>query len=315
LNAQEFRKKASIGNGLRQAGNDPFKRTYVYVKGTMPSDQRQNQQDMLTKAFKSFGSNPPDMTDQKVGYGSFGLRLDVNKLAEPKFDELFANVGSSPDTNMFGDRLTLSGFRDKHEVLFMSLPTWGGQNVEVKVTGKGRIKFRQEDQPTFGFQEIEYKWNGKIFEETSGKAGDQDRQVVNSAINDVLNGLGFYGIKGHHSVSHELIEHALAQACASAQDLSKGGDPGDAAVRLRSMFELTSSLVQESSTGVVADPESDELKDDVHKWIRAWTFNGPQCTVNLTAKEWQPFLTMYTELLKKAGQAERAHRVIAASVT
>jgi hypothetical protein len=76
------------------------------------------------------------------------------------------------------------------------------------------------------------------------------------------------------------------------------------------MFELTSDLVQEASTGVPVASEVDDSNDDVHKWIQAWTYNGSQCAVKLTPNEWEPCLNSYAHFLQSAGQPARAHEVL-----
>jgi len=265
---------------------------------------------MLTKALKALGSNPPDIKGPGTGYDSIGWVLDVKKLSVPELDNLMASNWSSFDSDLLRDRLFLDGYKDRHEVFRMDLPTWGGEGVDVKVTGKGRLRFRQQSGGAQGYQEIDYRWNGKTFEEVSGKPGDQDARIVRSAIDDALNGICSYGIRGHHAVDHDLIKNALNRANTTAQELFKNGDAYAAADRLRIMFELTSDLVREASTGVPVASDVDDSKDDVQKWIQAWTYNGTQCSVNLTAREWEPFIYSYGNFRQRAGDSARARKVL-----
>jgi len=335
LKVEEYKKRANIGSALRQAGNDPFKKAYVYLKGTLPEKQRQDRQDLLTKAFKSLGSNPPEIKDPVRGYDGIGWQLDAKKLSVPELDHLMANSETSYDSELFRDQLFLDGGLKGKTGLTefrMDLPTWGQpwgddkkEHDQVTVIGKGRIRFRQEGAYGKGFQQIEcqqvdYKWNGKTFEEVAGKPGDHDAEIVRSAIDDAVNGLASYGLRGHHAVNHDLIENALSRANAAAQELSKKGDAYGAADRLRIMFELTSDLVQEASTGVPVESTVDDSKDDVQKWIGAWTYKGSPsgspgsspCSVNLTAKEWGPYLHNYAFFRQRAGDTARARKVLEA---
>jgi len=335
LKAQEYARRASVGSALLQAQNDPFKKAYVYLKSMLPKKQRQDRQDLLTKAFKSLGSSPPEMKDPvTMGSGhldwttsdSIGWDLDVKKLSVPELEYLNVGTSTSFDSDLFRDQMSLVGGKGKSYVdteFRMNLPTWGRYGTmspdrvgPVTVIGKGRIRFLQKGTDAQGYQQVDYKWNGNTFEEVAGKPGDQDAEIVKSAIDDAVNGLASYGIRGHHAVNHHLIENALSRANAAARELFKNGDAYGAADRLRIMFELTSDLVQEASTGVPVESVVDDSKDDVQKWIRAWTYNGSPngspCNVNLTAKEWGPYLHNYAYFRQRADDTARARKVLEA---
>ena len=322
LKRPEYNKRAIIGSALQQAHNDPFKKAYVYLKSTLPEKQRQDRKDLLTKAFRSLGTNPPEMKGIETVKGDCGYELDEKKLSIPEFDHLMATTETSFDSELFRDQVFLEGYNKNYRSIFrMNLPTWGGDDPQscvppVTVIGKGRIRFHQKGTDAQGYQQVDYKWNGKTFEEVVGKPGEQDAEIVKSAIDDAVNGLASYGIRGHHAVNHDLIENALSRANAAAQDLFKKGDAYGAADRLRIMFELTSDLVQEASTGVPVESVVDDSKDDVQKWIGAWTYNGSPngspCSVNLTAKEWGPYLHNYADFRQRAGDPARARKVLAA---
>lgn len=108
----------------------------------------------------------------------------------------------------------------------------------------------------------------------------------------------------------EIRSNALSRANAAAENLFNSGNANAAADRLWIMFELTSDLVREASTGTPVLSEVDESKDDVRKWIQAWKYKGPMCSVGLTEKEWQPYLNNYARFRGKAGEKERARKVI-----
>ncbi len=312
VKAQEFAKKASVGFALLQAGNDPFKKAYVYFKGSLPGNQHQDRQDLFTRAYQSLGGNPPDMKGPETRYDAVGWVLDLKKLSIPELDWLTASTSTSFDSDLGRNQLVLEGLKGKRSVFRMDLPTWGGdgEGTEVKVIGKGRIRFRQEGVDAQDYQQVDYKWNGKTFKAIAGKPGAQDAKKVNSAIDDAVSGIWSYGIRGHHALDHDLVNRALSRANATAQKLFEDGNANAAADRLWIMFELTSDLVHEASTGSSSLSEVDDSKDDVQKWIRAWSYKGTLCDVNMTEKEWQPYLKNYVYFREKAGQQERARKVL-----
>ncbi len=106
-----------------------------------------------------------------------------------------------------------------------------------------------------------------------------------------------------------MIANALSRANAVAEELFNRGNANAAADRLWIMFELTSDLVREASTGIPVLSEVDDSKDDVQKWIQAWKYKGSMCTVGLTEKDWQPYLNNYARYREKAGEKERARKV------
>ncbi len=73
------------------------------------------------------------------------------------------------------------------------------------------------------------------------------------------------------------------------------------------MFELTSDLIAEASTGSPVLCEIDDSKDDTQKWIKAWTCINAICTVNLTEAEWKPFLNRYLSYREQSAHADELH--------
>jgi hypothetical protein len=288
LKAKAYAARASIGSAVQAARNDPLKMAYRELKSTLTGQPRQ---------FHS--------TSDAIGWV-----LDNQALSVPEIDHVIASNWSSFDSDLLRNELFIEAYKNKTQLFRIYLPTWGGDRTEVKVIGKGRLRFRQEGADEDGSQEINYKWTGKTFSIVDGKPGNRDKEVVSSAIDDAVDGLGFYGIRGHHAVDHDMIKSALTRANAAAQELSKSGHPKDAADRLRTMFELTSDVVSEASTGVIDNSEGDDSKDDVQKWIQAWTSNTSQCNVNLTEKDWGPCLSNYSYFCLQAGQPGRARKVL-----
>src|SRR6202034_2712554 len=138
--------------------------------------------------FESLGTKPPELKDpvtmnERCDHLDFttsdsvGWTLDTKKLSVPEFDHLMVDTKTSFDSDLFRDQLGLWGWKGKTWEFRMNLPTWGYYEAEtppVEVIGKGRIRFRQKGFGAQGYQEVEYKWNGKSFEEVAGKPGNQD---------------------------------------------------------------------------------------------------------------------------------------------
>lgn len=292
---REFGKKTVMIAALQNSGQDPIRRGYVYLKNALPDAPYLDRNDPVTVLYKSLGGNPPSMTipEIEMKFDGAGCLLDVDLLSVSTLDRIIANTGTSFDSDLFRDHMWVNGWNGSKEVFSMELPTWGGEGTEVKVIGKGRIRFSQKGAEVQGQQEVDYQWNGKRFEAVAGKPSIYDSARVDAAIEEAVNGQAFYGLRGHHAVDHDLILQALNRADDAATELFRQGNFKRAAQRLRIMFELTSDLIAEASTGSPVLCEIDDSKDDIQKWIKAWTCKNAICNVNLTEAEWKPFLDRY----------------------
>ncbi len=191
---QEYAKRASVGRALLQAGDDPVKKAYVYLKGALPGNQHLDQQDPLTSAYKSLGGNPPKIQDPEMRSDAIGWRLDLKELSIPELDWLTATAWTSLDSDLGRDQLFVEGLKGGSSVFRIYLPTWGGDEVgtEVKVIGKGRIRFSQRGIGEQGFQQVDYKWNGKTFEAICGnqlrkmRKGSTQQLMMQYAVSGLL---------------------------------------------------------------------------------------------------------------------------------
>jgi hypothetical protein len=313
--AEEYQQKARLSSGLVQAQDNIFKKAYVYLESAAPKKQRKDRKDLLTKTYQAFGVDPPDLHDMETRSDGVCWKLDSEKLANPELAGIVVVTNSSIDSDLGRNLL----FFDLSKSQRMYLPTFGGnyrieqgKGPSVNVIGKNKIRFREDVPAGQDFQQIDYEWNGKTFEEIASKPAASDTGKVQTAIEDALNGAPCYGLRGHHGANHDLIAQALRKANERARQLAKSGDACGAACRLRIMFELTSDLVREASTGVPVESEADDSKDDVEKWIQAWTCKKQVCQVGLKEQEWVPILRNYALYRKETGETAKAQAVLKA---
>jgi|GEM_PF-6107312 len=292
VKADEYMRRFELLQGLQMAGDDPVKQVYLRWKSGLSEKQRTDRQDAVTKVVQAFGVKMPDFHKVEVRCGAVGHSLDTKKLGMQGFDRLYAGWTTGLDSELLFDQLFLDGWGSNRSFR-MRLPTWGWDANKFEVVAPGRFRFRQEGIPEQGSEEMEYKWTGKTFVLVDGKPGPHDAAVVQGAIDDAVDGIGYYGIRGHHAASTSVVKTALQRADAAAFALYKKGDARSAAERLKAMFELTSDLVMESSTGASIDAVDSDCKDDVQKWTRAWSYKGPRFSIDLTAADWDPWLQNY----------------------
>jgi len=300
IKAQEYMRRFELLQGLQMVGNDPVKQAYLRWKSGLSEKQRNDRQDAVTRVVQAFGAKMPDFQKMGVGSGAVGHPFDTKKLGMQGFDRLYAGCTTGLDSELSFDLLYLDGWGSKRSFR-MRLPTWGRDANKFEVVAPGRFRFRQEGTQEQGFEEMEYKWTGKTFVLVDGKPGPHDAAVVQAAIDDAVDGIGYYGIRGHHAASTEVVKTALQRADEAALALYKKGDARSAAERMKAMFELTSDLVMEASTGASIDAVDCDCKDDVQKWTRAWSYKGPRFSIDLTAADWDPWLQNYEKYRSAQG--------------
>jgi len=306
MKAKEYAKKASVAAALQDAGSDPFKQTYVFLKSTMPEKDLQNRDDFLTKAFTGLGANPPEIKEQEpptkaaAPVTEFEIE-DAKKLSVPQIDKLTGE--------QTGDyQLTVLGFKNGRKTCHLILPSCGSPRNEVKVIGKDRILFHQDGADGQGYSETEYKWNGKKFVEDGAKSGDQQEEAVKEAIDEAVDGTEIEcvaAINMQMHVEHDRILDALKRGHDAAQELFEAGHPKLAAERLHVMFASTFFLVSDAAL-------DDQLNsnDEAKKWIQAWSYDSERVTIKLTPQEWGPYLNDYAYYCQQAGDQKTARHVL-----
>lgn len=304
-NKKQYEERATMCDALIQAGGDPLKTAYVYVKSSLPEEYRYGQHDVLTEALRQLRIAPPEIQEYKVHYGSQGWTIDGLKLGVPEFDNLYGTATCSFESQLGFDDIRLEAFHHHKVVLEMRVPSIGGDHLTWSVLGPGKLRFRQEGSKEQGYQELTYQWNGKTFELIDGKPGNTDRQLVKAAIDDAVNGYGWYGMLGYHLVDQKLIRDALIRGNAAAEKLCNEGHPREAAQRMRTVFVCTSDLIDEASTGIQM-PLEDDGKDDFAKWARSWSHDSHICHVNLSPAMWKPLLKNYAMFCDKAGEHQKS---------